>query len=330
MTNSNCQSSCMSNWELKTPILFLIFNRPDTTQMVFNEIRRAKPKKLFISADGPRENKPGEVEKCLAARDFVLKGIDWDCEIFTNFRDRNLGCKLAVSSGIDWFFENVEEGIILEDDTLPHPTFFRFCEKLLERYWDDKRIMMITGTNYFIEMKHIEESYFFSKHFSIWGWATWRRTWKLYDMKMALWEKFKQEGHLKYLTNKWYIQKHFKDTFDLILYNKMDTWDIQWVFCCLFNSGLSIVPKTNLVSNIGKYGTHSGGVTDVHFLKIIPMDTEDLIHPRMVFENRFYDETLHKLKTRPAVIKKVFINALKPFLKKIGLLDIAKFVYKKF
>lgn len=130
----------------ETPILFLIFNRPDVTQRVFEEIKKQKPKFLFIAADGPRENKEGELEKCLQTRE-IINLIDWDCELKTLFREKNLGCRNAVSSAIDWFFENVESGIILEDDTLPHPDFFRFCEELLIKYKDDERIWLITGTN---------------------------------------------------------------------------------------------------------------------------------------------------------------------------------------
>ena len=133
--------------ELTSRILFLIFNRPDTTQRVFNEIRRVKPTKLFVAADGPRKNKEGETERCQAARD-IINQVDWDCDLHKLFRDKNLGCKMAVSSAINWFFENVEEGIILEDDCLPHPTFFRFCQELLGKYRDDERVMVISGDNF--------------------------------------------------------------------------------------------------------------------------------------------------------------------------------------
>ena len=123
----------------------MVFNRPDTTKQVFETIRKARPAQLFVAADGPRENRPDEAEKCAEVRRIVDNGIDWDCKVHRLYRDKNLGCKIACSSAIDWFFEHVDEGIILEDDTLPHPTFFQFCEELLKRYRDDERIMLISG-----------------------------------------------------------------------------------------------------------------------------------------------------------------------------------------
>ena len=136
----------MSDWQLTTPVAFIIFKRPDTTRKVFEEIRRAKPPKLLVIADGPRPNIVGEAEKCAAAR-AIIDSVDWECEVLKNYSDENLGCKQRVSSGLDWVFDNVEEAIILEDDCLPHPTFFRFCEELLEKYRDDERVMKIDGTN---------------------------------------------------------------------------------------------------------------------------------------------------------------------------------------
>lgn len=241
---------CLNKIQLKTPILFLIFNRPDTTQKVFEEIRKAKPEKLFVSADGPREGKPGENEKCLAVRD-ILKQVDWDCELTTNFRDKNLGCKKAVSLGIDWFFENVEEGIILEDDTLPHPTFFRFCEELLEKYRDDERIMMISGDNFQFGRKRTNYSYYFSKYAHIWGWASWRRTWKYYDVNMKLWPEIRDGKWLFDMLGDKNAVFYWKNIFEKVYTNKIDTWDYQWNFACWVQNGLAILPNNNLISNIG-------------------------------------------------------------------------------
>ena len=137
----------MANWQLGTPVAFLVFNRPDTTARVFAEIARARPPKLLVVADGPRTDVPGEPERCQAARAIVEHGVDWPCQVLTNYADSNLGCKRRVSSGLDWVFDMVEAAIILEDDCLPHPTFFRFCEELLDRYRDDERIMTVSGIN---------------------------------------------------------------------------------------------------------------------------------------------------------------------------------------
>ncbi len=176
----------MSDWQLTTPVAFIIFKRPDTTRKVFEEIRRAKPPKLLVIADGPRPNIVGEAEKCAAAR-AIIDSVDWECEVLKNYSDENLGCKQRVSSGLDWVFDNVEEAIILEDDCLPHPTFFRFCEELLEKYRGDERIMTIGGTNLLKNWKSDIQSYHCSNYFNCWGWATWKRVWKHYDVDMKLW-----------------------------------------------------------------------------------------------------------------------------------------------
>ena len=162
---------------LSTPVAFIIFNRPDTTEIVFETIRQAKPSKLLVVADGPRTDRSGEVEKCTATR-AVIERVDWECEVITNYSDVNLGCKRRVSGGIDWIFSQVEEAIILEDDCLPAPSFFQFCQTMLERYRYDDRISMIGGSNYQQENSRTSDSYFFTKYAHIWGWATWRRAWK--------------------------------------------------------------------------------------------------------------------------------------------------------
>ena len=185
---------------------------------------------------------------------------------------------------------------------------------------------MISGTNYLSDKVISRESYFFSQHFTIWGWATWRRAWEFYDVEMKEWERIKREDQLGYLTNKFYIKKHFEVTFDLIAKSRMDTWDIQWVFACFFSNGLCITPKCNLISNIGVDGAHAGGeVTDSHFLKTAPIDTQNLIHPVMVFPNKLYDQTLHRLKNK-SVVRKMFIQDI---LRKSGMYNIAKYIYRK-
>lgn len=161
----------MPEFQLTTPVAFIIFNRPDTTEKVFAEIAKAKPPKLLVIGDGPRVSRQGEAEKVAAARS-IIQCVDWDCEVQTNFSDVNLGCKRRVSSGIDWVFEQVEEAIILEDDCLPDPTFFRFCEELLARYRHDQRIGMISGDNFQFGSRRNDDSYYFSKYVHIWGWAT--------------------------------------------------------------------------------------------------------------------------------------------------------------
>ncbi|MEI6330025.1 MAG: glycosyltransferase family 2 protein [Pseudanabaena sp. ELA645] len=235
---------------MKTPVAFIIFNRPDTTKRVFEAIRQAKPPKLFVIADGPRSDRPEDVKKCAAAR-AIIDGVDWECEVLTNYSDINLGCGKRLPTGITWVFEQVEEAIILEDDCLPDPSFFPFCEELLERYRDDTRIAIISGNN-LLGRRTSLYSYYFSKYPYTWGWATWKRAWKYYDQDMNLWTEIKSRNWLEnILTNKKavkYWKKIFQNTYD----GKATTvWDYQWTFACLTNNFLSIVPNVNLISNIG-------------------------------------------------------------------------------
>jgi hypothetical protein len=243
-----------SSQRLSTPVLFLIFNRPDMTQRVFAAIRKARPDKLFISADGARHDKPEELGLCNQVRRIVLDGIDWPCEVKTLFRDKNLGCKVAVSSAITWFFEQVEDGIILEDDCLPDHSFFCFCEELLERYREDPRIMMISGDNFQPVMRG-RNSYLFSRYLHIWGWATWRRAWQKYDLAMRGWPELRDNGQLAAEFPPLVYRKALR-LFDCAFAGKTSTWDTQWLFACWANSGMSILPNINLVSNIDSGGTH--------------------------------------------------------------------------
>ena len=238
---------------LTTPVLFLIFNRPDTTQRVFDEIKKAKPSQLFVSADGPREGKAGEAARCQAARD-VIKQVDWECEVHTNFRENNVGLKIAVSSGIDWFFEHVEEGIILEDDCLPSQSFFWFCQELLDKYHDDKRIMQISGSNFLFGKKVTEASYYFAKLNDIWGWATWKRAWKYYDVTMRTFPGFKEQNQLEnYIDDpeiRAWLMSYFEQDFNAVGSEK-GLWSSQWSYAMCAQNGLTIVPSVNLVVHIG-------------------------------------------------------------------------------
>lgn len=241
---------------LNTPVAFFIFNRPDLTNIVFDAIAQAKPKQLLVVADGPRF--PEEAEKCRQARE-VLERVDWDCEVLTNFLEINLGCKQRVSSGLDWVFSEVEEAIILEDDCLPSPSFFHFCQTLLEYYRYDERIMHISGNNFQFGQSRTEYSYYFSKYPHIWGWASWRRAWKYYDVNIKTWLQYKNLGWLSSMCEDSYEQNYWIDIFDRVFNGSLDTWDYQWLYACWCQSGMSILPDSNLVSNIGFGfdGTHT-------------------------------------------------------------------------
>lgn len=232
------------------PILFLTFNRLDTTKRVFETIKEVCPKKLYIASDGPRANVLGEDLKVKEVRDFIESNIDWECEVKTLFRDKNLGCKLAVSGAIDWFFENEERGIILEDDCLPDQSFFDFCEEMLEKYKDSEEIATISGNN-FNKEKIGEADYYFSKIPHIWGWATWRRAWKKYDVNMSIFPEFKKNGEIKKIWSDKNVQNYWLYILNEVYNNKIDTWDYQLSFSLFMNNSLCICPNVNLVSNIG-------------------------------------------------------------------------------
>ena len=243
---------------METPVLFLIFNRPETTEVVFGSIRKARPSRIYIAADGPRENHPSDIALCEKARSVVSR-VDWDCHVQTLFRKTNLGCKRAVSEAVSWFFEHEEMGIILEDDCLPHASFFSFCSIMLERYKADQRITHIGGTNFQDGIKRGTGDYYYSNLIHVWGWASWRRVWKNYDVQMRLWETFKSSGYLKHIFPDKKVERRLTDLFDQTFSGQINTWDFQLLFASLINRGLSVIPNVNLVSNIGfaQNATHS-------------------------------------------------------------------------
>jgi hypothetical protein len=238
------------NFKLTAPVGFMIFNRPAKTARVFEEIRRARPEKLFIIADGPRNNE--EAPKCQEVRNIVEK-IDWPCQVFKNYADHNLGCKQRFASGLDWLFQNVEKAIILEDDCLPDPSFFPFCQELLERFSDDPRVMQISGYNFSAMDKkfHCADSYYFSEFNPILGWATWRRAWRLCDLDVKNWPELKKNNFLSKIISDPAVVNHYTNLFDRYYAQKIDGWDAQWYLARWLNSGLSAIATKNLISNIG-------------------------------------------------------------------------------
>lgn len=237
------------------PVLFIIFNRPETEKRVFEQIGKIKPRYLYVAADGPRKGKANENEKCVMARKIIDEGVDWDCEVKKFYRKENMGCKMAVSSAIDWFFNNVKEGIILEDDCLPDLSFFEFCHELLRKYRNNERVTHISGNN-FSSIK-TDKSFYFSKYPHVWGWATWRRAWNKYSVKMDDWEKVRNTKILSSKMASILERIYWNRIFKSVYLGKVDTWDYQWLYCQWKNNGVSITPKNNLVENIGfKEGTH--------------------------------------------------------------------------
>lgn len=236
-----------------------MFNRPHKAAQVFERIRQARPPKMFIAVDGARPNRPGEAEKVRQCQDFKNL-VDWECDLKVNFAEENMGCKNRIASAITWAFEHVDELIILEDDCLPDVSFFRFCRELLDKYRDYNRIFTIGGSNRdFCEP--FEESYAFTRGRWIWGWATWKRAWKTYDITIKLWSKFRQDKYLKNIFFDGNYRNALLKEYQLTYEGKIDTWDYEWSLTCLINHGLHIVPKVNLVRNTG---FEIGSGTNVH------------------------------------------------------------------
>ncbi len=289
---------------MNTAILLLAFNRPDTTFKVFESIKLAKPKRLYIAIDGPRKCNP-EDELYIERTKLILKSIDWNCSIKKLYRKENLGCRKAVSTAIDWFFENEEEGIILEDDCVPTQDFFKFSELMLEKYRDDSRIMMVSGTNYLAPQSFDHSYYFFSRYYAIWGWATWKRAWKFYDMRMSDWTTLKQSSSISDIYPQKFMQTHLTHMFDSVASGVIDTWDVQWFYTCLKHKGLTIVPSANMVSNIGVVGTHTSGDFSNNNFATQSFNFSKLTHPKEIISHPTYDTTLCEIQFKPDLMRQL-------------------------
>jgi hypothetical protein len=303
---------------MRSPILFLVFNRPDVTKVVFEQIRRSKPSKLYIAADGPRASKDGELEQCEKVRR-IVSGVDWECEVKTKFSHKNLGCKKAVSSAIDWFFSNEEEGIILEDDCLPHSDFFKFCDELLDRYRQDQRVGAICGTNLYnlncvSENDSDTDSYYFSKGASVWGWATWKRVWDDYDPKISSWDILRDSPAFRstFRHRKW---KLLVKTFNSVFDNRIDTWDYQFGFMLLKSNRLCATSNINLIENIGfnESATHTKSKLSIEGNNKSYSLTWPLRHPIGFFPSSYKDNYLDLVYSSKIV--KLLILIIKKFRK---------------
>ena len=233
----------------KTPVVFIVFRRPELTRQVFDRIREARPPKLFVVADGPRNS--DEAELCRQTR-ALTEQVDWPCEVVRDYSDKNMGARRRISSGLDWVFAQVERAIILEDDCLPDPSFFNYCDELLERYRDDDRVFSISGDNLQRGQVRGEASYFFSNYFHGWGWATWRRVWKNYDHEMEGWPAFRDQRLENFFSDpveQTYWRSFLNDLSASTFYTS--AWDYIWMLTGWMHGGLTIQPNVNLVENTG-------------------------------------------------------------------------------
>lgn len=288
--------------QLNTPVLFLVFNRPAETAQVFEAIRSQRPSRLFVAADGPRPGRAGEAVLVQQTRELVSK-VDWPCEVNTLFRDENLGCGRAVSGAISWFFEQVEEGIVLEDDCLPHPDFFPYCETLLARYRDESRVATIAGTNFLPTTLPYRNTHYASKYFQMWGWASWRRVWQQYDFSL---ESLGEDQWIELLKRTHPIATevgYWREIMRALKSGVVDTWDFQVFFSCWKMGSVHIMPGSNLVSNIG-YGpaaTHTNFASTMANLPVfafrlgperIALEPDPVVD-NIVFYLRFLESMTH-------------------------------------
>ena len=282
---------------LQSAVLFLVFNRPDTTSQVFDTICRARPRRLYVAADGPRADRAEEVELVERVRK-IATAVDWPCDVKTLFRDQNLGCKMAVSGAITWFFEHEEEGIILEDDCLPHPDFFSFCETMLDYYRDDERVHLITGNNFQNGQQRGSGTYYFSKYNHCWGWASWRRSWRNYQGELPFWLEWKRSGEWKAVCSDKVERCYWERIFDQVQVGAIDSWAYPWTACVWKHRGLTVTPNVNLVTNIG-FGMDATHTSDPNASQanLPSVALTDIVHPdgvvqdhvadRYVFEHHF-------------------------------------------
>ncbi len=239
----------MKEFQLTTPVSFVVFNRLDCVQQVFAKIREARPTKLYILSDGPRADHPGEDQRVKAVRDYIEQNIDWDCDVQKNYAEENMGSKMRIYTGINWVLDREDRTIILEDDCVPCQDFFRYCQEMLELYKEDEKVWMVSGINMYRKQNSTAQ-YTFSRFPDIWGWATWSRSWKKNDIEMAGWKEAKQKGLVKYAFDFW-SYRCYKRIADYQVNAHRDAWDIPWEFSILMNHAVGIVPRENLVANVG-------------------------------------------------------------------------------
>jgi hypothetical protein len=271
----------------KIPILILVYNRPDFLKRLIFVLKKIKPKKIYIKGDGPKQD--SDNEKCRAVKK-VIKNINWNCRVMTNFNKKNMGCRASVSDGINWFFTKEEMGVILEDDCLPNNSFFKYCEILLKKFYSNKNIFVISGSN-FQEKVWGKNDYYFSKYNHCWGWAAWRRSWNYYDDKMSFWTEWKKTKSWK-LFNKSLIERlYWEKIFNKVYRKKIDSWAYVWTACALKNKGLTITPNVNLIENIGfdKRATHTINLKKDYKYRGSKEIVWPLKHPKLVKVNKQAD-----------------------------------------
>jgi hypothetical protein len=285
---------------VKTAVALILFRRPDRAARVFERIREARPEKLFLIADGPRPGNDEDARGCEAAR-AVVERVDWPCDVVRDFADENLGLKRRIPTGIDRVFEETTEAIILEDDCLPHPSFFPYCAELLERYREDERVVHISGSK-LLRQPPAEASYHFSRYVHIWGWGTWRRAWRLFDVDLEDWHRLPRREREAVLRRMFELddeRRYWGWAWDHS--KEIGNWDHQWAYLCLRRGWLAISPNRNLISNVGFGEEATFATADPLGISERPLEgiSFPLEHPEEVRRDVAADEEASRLFRRP-------------------------------
>lgn len=306
---------------LKTPVIFIVFNRPGTTKKVLDCIRQARPSELLVISDGPRPSHQSDATRVAEVREIIRIGVDWPCTVKYNYSSVNLGSRVRVASGLNWAFEQVPEAIILEDDCIPHPDFFSFCESMLSIYRDDMDVMHINGTSFLSGLYKPYHSHCFSRYAWPWGWATWRRAWKLYDYEMLSWEERLGDLPATFSSRKEWI--FWKTTWEdaKLDWTRIKAWDFPWMFTCRLNNRITILPKENLIQNIGfnKDATHTKSNSaylsrKAHGINRPYKRTKKKIHS--LRENAFFRRYINSIKLKDQILGWMSVIHYKLYLAK--------------
>lgn len=292
--------------DFQVPILILAFNRPDYLIQLIEKLEVVRPRYIYLAIDGPRASREGEAQLCKAC-ERLFDSLSWTPIVTKRILTRNAGCKEAVSSAITWFFDNVEYGIVLEDDCIPDPSFFRFCEELLLRYEHSPNVMAISGAN-LLGLRSEPFSYHFSNYCHVWGWASWKRAWNFYDVEIKTWATNPSTNEFPEIIQRSSNTKHFwANIFRSVAAGQIDTWDFQWVWTIWKNRGICIIPDKNLVTNIGfdSRATHTKKMTKDRSIKSEGLDFP-LLHPAQTIANEQYDLKISRVEfSRKSIFRRI-------------------------
>lgn len=291
----------------KTPILLITFNRPDYVEKQLELMRRIRPAALYIASDAPRTGNEADQVAVKEIRQMIAQAKK-ELSIKTLYRTKNEGCRYGVAAAVNWFFSQVTEGIVLEDDCFADESFFPFCSELLKKYRHTQEVWQIGGSN-FSPIAKPDSSYFFSRHVTCWGWAGWRRSWRQYDVEMKNWPQNREQvvAHLPSEKSRQYWDSIFERTYN----HEIDTWDYQWVYTIWKNKGLSIIPNYNLVTNIGfdSRATHTKLSIAPSAYRPVTTIEFPLLHPQSIKANKNVDKQLQNLSDEH-LIKKILRGVL--------------------